>query len=180
MEFNFLLFLDWLFFLNSILLIAVIILERRSPEKTIAWFLVFLIIPPLGILLYIFIGRNWKKHKLNNNFSEHTKELIDNFTEKIKRPDFKPLLELLAKNNDSPIFSNNDIVIYNNGEEKFASLKSELLKAEHHIHLEYFIVKDDNIGNEIKDILIRKAGVGVRVIFIIDRVGSDKAKEYFY
>lgn len=179
MEFNFLLFLDWLFFLNSILLIAVIILERRSPEKTIAWFLVFLIIPPLGILLYIFIGRNWKKHKLNNNFSEHTKELIDNFTEKIKRPDFKPLLELLAKNNDSPIFSNNDIVIYNNGEEKFASLKSELLKAEHHIHLEYFIVKDDNIGNEIKDILIRKAGVGVRVIFIIDRVGWIKLKNTF-
>ncbi len=179
MEFNFLLFLDWIFFLNSILLIAVIILERRSPEKTIAWFLVFLIIPPLGILLYIFIGRNWKKHKLNNNFSEHTKELIDSFTEKIKRPDFKPLLELLAKNNDSPIFSNNDIVIYNNGEEKFASLKSELLKAEHHIHLEYFIVKDDNIGNEIKDILIRKAGIGVRVIFIIDRVGSIKLKNTF-
>jgi len=179
MEFNFLLFLDWLFFLNSILLIAVIILERRSPEKTIAWFLIFLIIPPLGILLYIFIGRNWKKHKLNNNFSEHTKELIDSFTEKIKRPDFKPLLELLAKNNDSPIFSNSDIIIYNNGEEKFASLKSELLKAEHHIHLEYFIVKDDNIGNEIKDILIRKAGIGVRVIFIIDRVGSIKLKNTY-
>lgn len=176
MEFNILLFLDWLFFLNSILLIAVIILERRSPEKTIAWFLIFLILPPLGILLYIFIGRNWKKHKLNNSFSENTKELIDNFTEKINRPDFKPLLELLANNSDSPIFSNNEIFIYNNGGEKFASLKTELLKAEHHIHLEYFIVKNDNIGNEIKDILINKAKAGVRVIFIIDRVGSIKLK----
>lgn len=179
MEFNFFIFLDWLFFLNSILLIAVIILERRSPEKTIAWFLVFLIFPPLGILLYIFIGRNWKKHKLNNSFSEHTKELIDSFTEKIKRPDFKPLLELLANNSDSPIFSNNEIFIYNNGEKKFASLKTELLKAEHHIHLEYFIVKNDNIGNEIKDILINKAKTGVRVIFIIDRVGSIKLKDTY-
>lgn len=179
MGFNFLLFLDWLFFLNSILLIAVIILERRSPEKTIAWFLVFLIFPPLGILLYIFVGRNWKKHRLKNSFSEHTKELIDSFTEKIKRPDFKPLLELLANNSDSPIFSNNEISIYNNGEKKFASLKAELLKAEHHIHLEYFIVKNDNIGNEIKDILINKAKAGVRVIFIIDRVGSIKLKSSY-
>lgn len=176
MGFNLTLFFDWLFILNSILLIAVIILERRSPEKTIAWLLIFLILPPLGIILYIFMGRNWKKHKLNNSFSENARELIDRFTEKIRRPEFKPLLELLANNSDSPIFANNEVTIYNNGEDKFKALKEELLKAEHHIHLEYFIVKGDNIGNEIKDILIKKAKEGIKVIFIIDRVGSIKLK----
>lgn len=179
MGFDFPLFLDWLFILNSILLIAVIILERRSPEKTIAWLLVFLILPPLGILLYIFIGRNWKQHKLNNSFSENTKEFIDKFTEKIRHPEFKPLLELLANNSDSPIFENNEITIFNNGEDKFKALKEELLKAEHHIHLEYFIVKCDKIGNEIKDILIKKSKEGIKVIFIIDRVGSIKLKHAY-
>ncbi len=170
---------DWLLIINSIVLIAVIILERRSPEKTIAWFLVFIVLPPLGILLYIFIGRNWKKHKLNNSFSRFTKQVVDNFIEKTNYTEFKPLLELLANNSDSPVFANNDIELYNNGTEKFNALKAELQKAEHHIHMEYFIVKDDQIGNEIKEILIKKAMEGVHVIFILDKVGSIKLKRAY-
>lgn len=179
MGFDFSLFLEWLFIFNSILIITVIILERRSPEKTIAWLLIFAILPPLGILLYIFMGINWKKHKLNKSFSEDTRRFIESFTEKTRHPEFKPLLELLANNSDSPIFSNNEIEIFDNGEDKFKALKEELLKAEYHIHLEYFIVKDDKIGNEIKDILIKKSKEGVKVIFILDRVGSIKLKRRY-
>lgn len=165
--------------INSVVLIAIIILERRSPEKTIAWFLVFTVLPPLGILLYVFIGRNWKKNKLNNDFSAFTKAVIENFIDKTDYKEFKPLLELLANNSDLPIFANNDIEIFNNGEDKFSALKRELQKAQHHIHMEYFIVKSDQIGNEIKDILIKKALEGVRVVFILDRVGSIKLKRHY-
>lgn len=177
--YNWVTILDWLFLINSIVLIAIIILERRSPEKTIAWFLVFMVLPPLGILLYIFIGRNWKKHKLNNNFAQYTKEVVDNFIYKTHHSEFKPLLELLANNSDSPVFANNDIEIFTNGKDKFDAFKAELRKAEHHIHLEYFIVKSDRIGNEIKDILVQKSQEGVRVIFIMDRVGSIKLRSTY-
>jgi cardiolipin synthase len=168
-----------IFLINSIVLIAIIILERRSPEKTIAWFLVFIVIPPLGILLYIFIGRNWKRHKLNNSFTNFAKEVVDNFINRTHQTEFKPLLELLAKNSESPVFDNNEIEVFNNGKDKFEALKEEMEKAEHHIHLEYFIVKSDQIGNEIKDILIKKSLAGVRVIFIIDKVGSYKLKHKY-
>lgn len=179
MKLNIITILDWLLIINSIVLIAIIILERRSPEKTIAWFLVFMVLPPLGILLYIFIGRNWKKHKLNNSFSEFIKEVVENFIEKTNQKEFKPLLELVTNNTHLPVFTNNDIEVFKNGEEKFAALKRELLKAKHHIHLEYFIVKSDRIGNELKDILIKKAAEGVKIIFIIDKVGSIKLKRSF-
>lgn len=179
MNYNAINVLDWIFFINSFVLLAIIILERRSPEKTIAWFLVFMVLPPLGILLYIFIGRNWKKHKLNNNFAECTREFVDNIIDRTNHKEFKPLLELLANNSDSPIFANNEIEVFNNGYDKFEALKAELQKAEHHIHIEYFIVKSDVIGNEIKDILIQKALAGVRVIFIIDKVGSIKLKKAY-
>jgi cardiolipin synthase A/B len=174
LNYNLITILDRIFLLNSIVLIAIIILERRSPEKTIAWFLVFIVLPPLGILLYIFIGRNWKRHKLNNNFTNFAKEVVDNFINRTHQTEFKPLLELLANNSESPVFDNNEIEVFNNGKDKFDALKEELEKAEHHIHLEYFIVKSDQIGNEIKDILIKKSLEGVRVIFIIDKVGSNK------
>ncbi len=44
-------------------------------------------------------------------------------------------------------------------------------KAWHHIHLQSFIIRDDKIGNRIKDVLIKKAAEGVQVRVIYDSVG---------
>ncbi len=91
---------------------------------------------------------------------------------KVKNQEYHSLIELLSRNSESPLFRDNSIKIFKDGNEKFEYLKKELLNAKHHIHLEYYIVKNDDIGNEIKDILIKKAKEGVKVRFIMDRVGS--------
>ena len=176
---NFWLALSILFILNSIISTVVIILERRRPEKTISWLLLFVLLPPLGYILYIFLGRNWKRTKLNKSFSNHAKIFISDAVNRLENPEYVPLMELLAINSDSPLFTDNEITIFNNGNEKFKYLKEELMKARHHIHLEYYIVKSDEIGNEIKDIIIRKSLEGVKVRFIMDRVGSIKVKRKF-
>jgi cardiolipin synthase A/B len=166
----------WLFILYAIISIIIIILERKRPEKTIAWLLVFVLLPPIGLILYIFLGRNWKKHKLTEDFSPYVRDLIHRVINKIENPEYIPLIKLLAKNSDSPLFIDNDITLFKDGSEKFKCLIEEIKKAKHHIHLEYYIVKSDYIGNEIKDLLIEKATEGVSVKFIIDRVGSIKMK----
>ncbi|ERK28868.1 cardiolipin synthase [Clostridium intestinale] len=164
--------------INIIVGTAIVVLERKKPEKTIAWLLILLLLPPVGLVLYIFLGQNWKIHKLNDRISNEIKDLITPIIKEYKLKQYTPLIELLANNSDSPIFPNNDIKFYTNGEDKFNDLKEQLLNATHHIHLEYYIVKSDNIGNEIKDILIKKAKEGVRVRFIIDRVGAKMKKAY--
>ena len=179
MKFNFTSFLYIFFFINIIIITQVILLERKRPEKTIAWLLIITLLPPIGIFLYIFLGRNWKMHKLNNDFSPKVRELIYRSMDKIDDPDYFPLIHLIAENSESPLFLNNSIEIFKDGTEKFQALKKELLKAKHHIHLEYYIVKNDIIGNEIKDLLIKKSLEGIEVRFILDRVGSIKlGKEY--
>lgn len=169
----------WLYFIYIIFSILIITLERRRPEKTIAWLLVFVLLPPIGLFLYAFLGRNWKKHKLNDEFSPFVKDLINRVINRIENPEYIPLIELLANNSDSPLFVDNDITIFKDGSEKFEALKAAIKKAKHHIHLEYYIVKSDSIGNEIKDLLIEKANEGVRVKFILDRVGSIKVKRSY-
>ncbi|MBU5270574.1 cardiolipin synthase [Clostridium cochlearium] len=179
MKFNFTSFLSIFFFINIIIITLVILLERKRPEKTIAWLLIITLLPPIGIFLYIFLGRNWKMHKLNTDFSPKVRELIYRSMDKIDDPDYFPLIHLIAENSESPLFLNNSIEIFKDGTEKFQALKKELLKAKHHIHLEYYIVKNDIIGNEIKDLLIKKSLEGIEVRFILDRVGSIKlGKEY--
>jgi cardiolipin synthase len=169
-----------IFVINFILSITIVVLERKQPAKTLAWLLVLALMPPVGLFLYVFLGRNWKIHKLNDEgFSNQIQDLISPTLKEFKDKTYIPLIELLANNSDSPVFLNNDIFVFKNGVEKFKKLKEELLKAKHHIHLEYYIVKSDTIGNEIKEILIKKSLEGVRVRFIIDRVGAAKMKRSY-
>ena len=65
-----------IFVINVVLSLAIIMLERKNPEKTIAWLLIFIVMPPFGLIAYLFLGRNWKKHKLNNETTVNIKELI--------------------------------------------------------------------------------------------------------
>lgn len=169
-----------LYISTLIISFLIIFLERKRPEKTIAWLMLCIVFPPLGLLLYIFVGREWKRHRLEDY--ENTRELhrlIGPILKDEKYKKYSNLIELMVKNSESPIFYNNVIKIYKDGEEKFKDFKEELLKAKHHIHLEYYIVNSDKIGNEIKDILIKKANEGVEVRFIIDRMGSVKTKKSF-
>ncbi|WP_283720079.1 cardiolipin synthase [Clostridium perfringens] len=172
-------FLYLAFIINVILSVIIVVLERKQPEKTIAWLLILTLLPPIGLILYIFLGRNWKRHKLNDRINPKINDLISPILDEYPEKQYVPLMELLAFNSDSPIFVNNDINIYKDGVEKFKDLKEELLKAKHHIHLEYYIVNSDEIGNEIKDILIKKALEGVKVRFIIDKVGSSSLKRSY-
>ena len=64
-----------------------------------------------------------------------------------------------------------------NGEEKFPKLIEELSKAQKSIHLDYYIIQDDIIGNKIFDILCQKASEGVKVKLIYDDVGSSISRE---
>jgi len=159
--------------------IIIVILERKRPEKTIAWLLVIALLPLVGLVLYLLLGRNWKIHRLNYRFSPYVKALSNTIAKKIEIPAYAPLIELLANNSDSPLYTDNEIRIFKNGREKFKYLKEAMLNAQHHIHLEYFIIKNDHIGNEIKEILIHKAKQGVKVRVIYDKVGSIKLKRSF-
>ncbi|AWZ49035.1 cardiolipin synthase [Clostridiaceae bacterium 14S0207] len=161
-----------LLLIYSLFAIVIIILERRRPEKTIAWLVIFLFFPPLGIFLYVFLGRNWKKRRLKDKRFNISEELAEAYKIKIPSNKYCELMELLKNNSSSPIFCKNKVEVFDNGLEKFRVLKKELLKARHHIHLEYYIFKSDGIGTEIMDILKKKAKEGVQVRLIIDKLGS--------
>ena len=59
-----------------------------------------------------------------------------------------------------------------NGENKFPEVLKALRTAKNHIHIEYYIFEDDEIGKAIEDILIQKAKEGATVRFIYDDFGS--------
>ncbi|MDR0894041.1 MAG: cardiolipin synthase [Prevotellaceae bacterium] len=71
-----------------------------------------------------------------------------------------------------PVTQNNIVTLLMNGHDKFADLFSEVRRARHHIHLEYFNFRNDSIANALFDLLEEKAREGVKVRAIFDDFGN--------
>jgi len=174
----------WGIYITLIIVVCIrIVLDSSSPSKTLAYILLVILIPIAGVIFYLSVGLNYRKRKLykkkididRQSFPELESELQSyrSGTE-IRREEDLGHFHLLAKFLESKhIFSGkNATQLLINGEEKFPAVLEALKSATRHIHIEYYIYEDDEIGNEIADILIQKAREGVKVRFIYDDFGS--------
>jgi cardiolipin synthase len=185
-----------IFTLSIILIAIVIVLENRNPTKTVTWLTVLYLLPIVGFIFYIFFGRNYRrkrrvKSKYNNNLLgdidvivEMQKQML-NHKETFNEERFyskKRLINLLLKSNRAPFTFNNEAVILTNADQKFRAVFKAINEAKSHIHVEYFIIKDDKIGRAFCRRLAEKARQGIEVRIIYDGVGSWKVdfnREFF-
>ncbi len=150
-------------------------------------------VPIFGIFFYFSFGINYRKRKIftkklladDHLTAEFLEKVVKSFQQGDKNQSIvqnQRLIRLLS-NPDSddfnPVFHNNDVEILVNGEAFFPKLLEHLKQAKHHIHIEFYIYENDEIGNEIKDILIHKAKEGVEVRFIYDDFGSKDIRKQF-
>lgn len=66
----------------------------------------------------------------------------------------------------------NTINVFRSGDEYFSSLLAEIEKAQEYIFLQFYIVRADEAGNELAELLAKKSKEGVRVYFLFDQIGS--------
>ena len=147
-------------------LVLVIITENRNPLKTIPWVIVLLLAPGIGLLFYFFFGQDNRKQRI---ISRRTYKRIMKRPQEGKLPQdacvvpdpYKPLSTLLTNTNQSSLLYGTQITIYTNGTDKFKDLLEEIQKATHHIHIQYYIFCDDEIGKQVQQLLIKEAGIEV-------------------
>lgn len=167
--------------LSGIFIGLVISLENRHPSKTMTWLIVLGTFPLFGFIFYLIFGRNYRKKKLfkqkalldDQAFSKIEGHKSLNESDLAQMGGHQQLLFRLAHRiGQSPISFSTETEVLTDGDQTFNKIKEEIREAKAHIHLEYYIVRNDDIGNEIKDILIEKATAGVEVRFLYDGVGS--------
>ncbi|MBF4695646.1 cardiolipin synthase [Fusibacter sp. Q10-2] len=183
--------LYWLFRINILWIAIVIFLENKNPSRTVAWLLVLTLIPLLGFLCYILFGRSYRKkslskskHLADSDRLLHAAKVQQGLIDYIELPNSgnahnKRLMQLILNNAKAPFSLKNEINVLTNGINKFNRLIGCIERAKEHIHIEYFIIKDDQIGNEIRRLLIEKAKKGVKVRLIYDAVGSFRLSKYY-
>jgi cardiolipin synthase len=162
-----------------------IIYDTENSAKTLSYLLLIFLVPVFGIIFYLFFGMNFRKRKifgqklltdekatedLNKKIIDYTnKNLLE---EKLELRRAEGLIKLLLFDSFNPLISGNHVQLLTNGEEKFPKVFEAINSAKHHIHLEYYIIEPDELGNKIKDLLIKKAKEGVEVRLIADGFGS--------
>ena len=166
-------------------LVLVIIAENRNPLKTIPWVIVLLLAPGVGLLFYFFFGQDNRKQRI---ISRRTYKRIMKMSQQRRLPQdscavpepYKPLSRLLSNSNRSSLLYGTRITVYTNGADKFKDLLEEIQRARHHIHIQYYIFCDDEIGNQVKHLLIEKAKEGVQVRVLYDDEGCWNVKDRFF
>ncbi|CAM4355087.1 cardiolipin synthase [Zobellia roscoffensis] len=162
-----------------------ILLKNKNPVKTLSFLFALAVLPFLGLIVYYFFGQDYRKSKIFEKKyfldSQKIKEWRDQFKlDSNEREDFEETygedifkVYKLLKNNEKAVLTfDNDVEILLNGEEKFKRLFEDLKNAQNHIHIEYFVLFDDQLGSKIIEILINKAQDGVKVRLVYDDVGS--------
>jgi cardiolipin synthase len=180
------------FLITAIPVAIMIVLEKRSPSKTVAWILTLIIFPIIGMVFYLFFGQEYRKQKIFSRkgikglskirelSSRQLREIGKthlNLNEEARKNE--NIIRLLLNNSNSLLTTGNQLKILKNGNETFNAIFEAIKNAKHHIHLEYYILADDKIGNRLKELLIEKKKEGIEIRIIIDDVGSWSLKEKF-
>ena len=179
--------------LNIVLAGFVVFLERRDAGATWAWLLVLFFVPVMGFALYLIFGQNLSRKKIFE-WKDKNKigimEITNNQIELLNRGEFpfhdnktaqyRDLIYMLLVNDSAVLTQNNKVQIFTDGYDKFRTLLTDIMEAKDHIHLVYYIMRNDELGNELLNKLVKKAEEGVEVRVLYDAMGSRRLPRKFF
>lgn len=165
--------------------IVIVLLDNRNPVKTMAWILVLVFLPVVGLAFYFFFGRNTRKERLisKKGFSRLSKRPMAEYQVQEALGDFtgrNQLIPFFHKVSNALPFEGNDVQVFTDGYSMYQELFRRIAKAKHHIHLEFYIFENDAVGRLLRDLLIDKAREGVSVRLLYDDVGCWDVNPMFY
>ncbi len=165
--------------------IAVIILDNRNPFRTLAWVLVLIFIPIVGLILYFFFGRNQQRERVigKKMYSQLMQNPVAGYIDHEPCNSFGEYSRLIAlfRNVDNSLpFEGNVVNVYTSGISMLRALLGELQKATRHIHMEVYIFENDAIGRMVRDALIERVRAGVEVRLLYDDVGCWHVSRHFF
>lgn len=166
-------------YIISVITLLFIINSNTIPETKLPWMLIILFFQPFGALLYLILGRRLitkKEKQFFNKLQESNNKLFSidaTSLDKLKNEDFSAYQKALALSNDTfnSLCENTFCKYYKCGEDFYDILLMKLKEAKKYIFMEYFIVEEGIMWNEILEILKQKVKDGVEVRFLYDDIG---------
>lgn len=176
------------------LILGVVFLENKNPAEAILWVFVLICLPYLGAILYLVFGstlnmkitRAIRKKKLmklgyiNNRNKPEIYPIINKEEIKNLSESDQSVIKFNYIYNDTPLTYYDESRFYINGREHYESLFNDINNAKKSLHIEFYTIHNDEIGNAFVELLTKKAQEGLEVLVICDFIAniSSPAKMY--
>ena len=165
------------FTIIAIVMALFVIYRNDSGAYQVGWILIITLLPILGTLMYAFFGNKRPSKRLKRIIDEvegiHKGELkqVERLGE-LNDTRLQRTVEYIANEGPYPAWSGTRSKYYSLGDKAFPDMLEDIKAAKHFIFMEYFIIENGSMWNEIMDVLREKVKEGVDVRVIYDDVGS--------
>jgi len=162
------------------------LMHVRTAQGTIAWVIFLLTFPYLAIPLYWVVGRSRFSGYVRGRRAgdERLRKLAESMHRRLRRyeieiPDEDAFARAAMILGGLPFTRGNALELLIDGEEMFERLFREMRQAREYLCVNFFIVKNDQLGKRFQQALVERAQAGVKVLFLFDEFGSHKLPHHY-
>lgn len=193
----------WIIFIaiiviNTLISIITVFSDRNRDIAAVwAWLLVLIVLPGLGLIIYLFLGRKISREDIFNlreqakvglpEYLRNQAEITVDQLEQLRAIDFTnpknrkyEVAKMFINVDQPPISIDNEVEFLVDGHQKFDRLIEDIQNAKHHIHISYYIFRGDKLGQRIVRALEERAKNGVKVKVLYDPVGARDLKKSLF
>lgn len=169
----------------ALLLVVHVVLDNRNAIRTLAWIMVLLFLPYLGLFLYFFFGRSTRKQRYISRRSmsqiQQRSHLYYRSQERVEPPyNYATLVAYLENTAAAYPMGGSSVQVIGSTKQFVTDLLAAINGAKESIHLQFYIFENDELGTMVRDALVAKAREGLEVRVIYDSVGSWRVPRAFF
>ena len=165
-------------------------MSTRTAQGAIAWAISLNTVPTVAVPAYWMFGQSrFDGYELLRHREQFEKSETEQSVMRVMEEEgmlFEPAtphqrgqVKLLESLSMLPLTRFNEVDLLVNGEDTFDAILDSIEGADDYVLFQFYILRDDELGNRCKDALISKASEGVRVYVQFDGLGSHKLPEEF-
>ncbi len=143
--------------------------ERRQPGNTLAWLMGIVLVPYVGVPLFLLLGG--RKIRRLAARKRRIRPAAPGTARACPETLAHPVAQTMCTNGAGEPVGGNTIRLITSGEDAFAELERQILGARHSIHIATFILSRDHVSRRLVNLLARRAREGVRVRLQLDALG---------
>lgn len=150
--------------------------EHRSAASRLAWVVVIMSLPLVGVIAYFFLGDTSSDRRSDRKLKDLRRELPKRPQGELPHPEL-PLLyrqsfaRAASVNGFQPV-AGNHAKVTTNSDESIDWLIADIDAAQDHVHLLFYIWLTDHNGTRVAEAVMRAAKRGVTCRVIVDGLGS--------
>jgi cardiolipin synthase len=171
----------------GILLALQVVMQPRSSQGTIAWFIALITLPVITVPLYAVFGRTRFKgytealRDAAASVEERAREWLVNMNTMAAqtRPGLEVIEALTKKLTHLPFLGKNHVELLVDGAETYDAMIRAIDSAQSYVLVQFYIVRDDTVGRRMRDALVSKVRSGVHIFFLYDEIGSIKMPQSY-